>query len=76
MQGGVESTVGRSPQRLRQIGAVYYNNPCAYGLTHTGDNETGEGDGDDETIVVDLESAPRLPRLCALSPSSSLCYSP
>jgi len=42
----------------QKVGAVYYNNPKAYGLNHTGDNETGAGEGDDETIAVDLESVP------------------
>lgn len=27
-------------------------------ITHTGDNRTGEGDGDDEQIIVDLERVP------------------
>lgn len=35
---------------------IFYNNlksPCS-SVTHTGDNLTGQGDGDDETINVDL----------------------
>ena len=28
-------------------------------ITHTGDNRTGAGDGDDEQIVVELQSVPR-----------------
>lgn len=33
---------------------VFYTNTKAPGLEHTGDNRTGSGDGDDETIKVDL----------------------
>lgn len=33
---------------------VYFNHLSAQGVTHTGDNLTGVGDGDDEVINVDL----------------------
>ncbi len=33
---------------------VYYGNLTGKGITHTGDNLTGEGDGDDETVKVKL----------------------
>lgn len=33
---------------------VFYNNKEAKGVTHSGDNRTGSGDGDDEQIVIDL----------------------
>lgn len=35
---------------------VFYNNPKAPNgsVVHTGDNRTGEGDGDDEQIVIDF----------------------
>ncbi len=35
---------------------VFYNNLQAFGgaVTHNGDNRTGAGDGDDETISIDL----------------------
>lgn len=39
---------------------IFYNNlrsPCG-SVEHTGDNLTGDGDGDDETIIVDLEKVP------------------
>lgn len=39
---------------------IFYNNlrsPCG-SVEHTGDNLTGDGDGDDESIIVDLESIP------------------
>lgn len=40
---------------------VYYNNlkhSCA-AVTHMGDNLTGDGDGDDEQVVVDLQDIPQ-----------------
>ncbi|CAM4214839.1 TerD family protein [Bacillus cereus] len=39
---------------------IFYNNlqsPCG-SVLHTGDNRTGEGDGDDEQLVVDLKKVP------------------
>lgn len=32
---------------------VFYNHLSALGVTHSGDNRTGAGDGDDEVITVD-----------------------
>lgn len=37
---------------------VFYNNKTGAGVTHTGDNRTGAGDGDDEQIIVDLTAIP------------------
>ncbi|MBE0343260.1 TerD family protein, partial [Paenibacillus sp. 28ISP30-2] len=39
---------------------VFYNNPTggAESVIHTGDNRTGEGDGDDEQIIVDFSKIP------------------
>ena len=39
---------------------IFYNNKKSAdgSVTHTGDNTTGEGDGDDETLIVDLEKVP------------------
>ena len=37
---------------------IFYNNKNGEGVTHTGDNRTGEGDGDDEQIIVDLNAVP------------------
>lgn len=39
---------------------VFFNNPQNENgsVVHTGDNRTGEGDGDDEQIKVDLSSVP------------------
>ena len=37
---------------------IFYNNKVGAGIEHTGDNRTGEGDGDDEQIKVDLNAVP------------------
>jgi len=39
---------------------IFYNNLKSTdgSVLHTGDNQTGDGDGDDERIVVDLEKVP------------------
>lgn len=37
---------------------VFYNNLSSKGVTHTGDNRTGLGDGDDEQLIVELDSVP------------------
>ena len=37
---------------------IFYNNKVNTGIEHTGDNRTGEGDGDDEQIKVDLNAIP------------------
>lgn len=39
---------------------VFYNNLQTYNgaVVHTGDNRTGEGDGDDEQIVIDFAKMP------------------
>lgn len=33
---------------------VFYNNKTTAGVTHQGDNLTGDGDGDDEVILINL----------------------
>lgn len=40
------------------VSAVFFGNLEEAGLTHTGDNLTGEGDGDDEQIVCKLDQVP------------------
>ncbi len=39
---------------------IFYNNLKSSdgSVLHTGDNQTGEGDGDDESIIIDLEKVP------------------
>lgn len=39
--------------------SVFFGNLEAEGIKHSGDNLTGEGDGDDETINIHLESLPQ-----------------
>ncbi|MCM3735844.1 TerD family protein [Bacillus cytotoxicus] len=46
---------------------VFYNNPIGANgsVQHLGDNRTGEGDGDDEAIKVDLKNVPaHIERIC------------
>lgn len=37
---------------------VYFGNTKLYGIRHSGDNRTGAGEGDDETIEIDLTDIP------------------
>ena len=37
---------------------VYFANESLYGIVHGGDNLTGEGEGDDEVIEIDLSDIP------------------
>ena len=37
---------------------IFYGNKNGDGVTHSGDNRTGEGDGDDEQIIIDLNAVP------------------
>ena len=37
---------------------IFYNNKKGAGVEHLGDNRTGEGDGDDEQVKVDLSAIP------------------
>lgn len=53
--------VGVLGDRLVGSDVVFYNNP-RHGSGHiwlTGDNRTGDGDGDDEQIIVHLDALPR-----------------
>jgi len=52
--------LGANGKVRRDEDFVFYNNlTCAEGaVTHTGDNRTGDGDGDDEVIRVDLSLVP------------------
>ena len=48
--------LGEDGKLLSDEHFVFYNNkksPCG-GVIHSGDNRTGEGDGDDETITIDI----------------------
>lgn len=37
---------------------VFFNNKSASGVTLSGDNRTGDGEGDDETVIVNLNEVP------------------
>jgi tellurium resistance protein TerD len=48
---------------------VFYNNKTSGdgAVTHTGDNQTGAGDGDDEQIIVDLTKVnPSVKEICII----------
>lgn len=49
--------VGDSGKLLSNEHFIYYNNLCSPcgAVTNGGDNRTGEGDGDDESITINLE---------------------
>ena len=35
---------------------IFFNNPKGQGITLSGDNRTGAGDGDDERLLIDLQA--------------------
>ena len=37
---------------------IFYNNLSSGGVTHSGDNRTGEGEGDDEAVTIEFEKVP------------------
>ena len=37
---------------------IFYNNLSSCGVTHSGDNRTGEGEGDDEAVTIEFEKVP------------------
>merc|ERR1712008_322264 len=45
-------------QSCRHVNTVFYGQLSAQGVTHSGDNLTGQGSGDDETITIALEHVP------------------
>jgi len=45
-------------KEARVLGAVFFGNTEDFGFAHSGDNLTGEGEGDDEVISADLSSIP------------------
>ena len=52
--------LGEDDKLLRDEDFVFYNNLKGRGgaVTHTGDNLTGAGDGDDETIMIGFDKIP------------------
>ncbi len=53
--------LGANGKVLRDEDFVFYNNLSARdgAVVHTGDNRTGEGDGDDEAIIIDFTKIPQ-----------------
>lgn len=49
-------TLGSNGKLASGSDIVYFNNKTIPGITLNGDNRTGEGEGDDETIDVDLNA--------------------
>ncbi|MBQ8625491.1 MAG: TerD family protein [Agathobacter sp.] len=49
---------GADGKCMNESGFIFYGNKEGAGIMHTGDNLTGDGDGDDEQIVVDLNAVP------------------
>lgn len=52
--------IGANGKVNNDLDFVFYNNlehPSG-GIIHTGDNRTGEGDGDDEAIIIDFAKVP------------------
>ena len=52
--------LGANGKVLRDEDFIFYNNLVSRNdaVTHMGDNLTGEGDGDDETIIIDFPKVP------------------
>lgn len=53
--------VGANGRVNNDLDFIFYNNltHSSGGVVHTGDNRTGEGDGDDEQIIIDFASIPQ-----------------
>ena len=49
---------GADGKCANESGFIFYGNKQGAGVVHTGDNLTGDGDGDDEQILVDLNAVP------------------
>lgn len=43
---------------MRDQDFVFYNNLSTDGVTHSGDNRTGSGEGDDEQIIIEFDKVP------------------
>lgn len=52
--------LGKNGKVLKDEDFVFYNNLTARdgAVVHTGDNRTGDGDGDDEAIIIDFAKIP------------------
>ncbi|WP_040197233.1 TerD family protein [Candidatus Soleaferrea massiliensis] len=51
--------VGENGKCQRDEDFIFYNNLQGEGVTHSGDNRTGEGEGDDESVMVEFDKVPQ-----------------
>jgi tellurium resistance protein TerD len=58
LQGGSTTNGGKLIMNGNDPALLFFNRKTLPGLTHSGDNLTGAGDGDDETIVAMLDQLP------------------
>lgn len=50
--------LGANGKCRRDSDFIFYNNLTGPGIEHTGDNRTGEGDGDDEQLIINFSEIP------------------
>ena len=50
--------LGKDGQRIDEVWYRKKESTC-HGVKHSGDNRTGEGKGDDETILINLDKVSR-----------------
>ncbi|CAM9173186.1 unnamed protein product, partial [Heterosigma akashiwo] len=55
-------------QTGKVVDCAFYNqlSACDGSVVHSGDNRTGEGDGDDETVTINFESLPQHVKVIAI----------
>lgn len=46
---------------------IFYNNLSANGVTHSGDNRTGAGEGDDESVTIEFDQVPEYVKKIAIT---------
>ena len=51
--------LGANGEPRSQKDIIFYDNLVGEGIRHTGDNSTGEGDGDDEVIIITFDELPK-----------------
>ena len=54
----VSAVLLKGDKSVPDKGVIFFNNKVGHGLEHMGDNLTGVGEGDDETIKVNLATVP------------------
>lgn len=50
--------LGEDGKCTKDTDFIFYNNLSSGGVTHSGDNRTGEGEGDDEAVTIEFEKVP------------------